>query len=385
MTTTPNTQHRMKVMLSVIAMQVCLGGLYAWSILFPALLGEWKTATATVGSFSAIMFAFGCTMWVANRMVLCTDVHALCVSAALLTTIGPLCAIMCPGVYPMYVVSGLFTGAGVAIGMVVPRRAINDTFMDTDDQQLLTRTVSIAFGAAAFLMAPLFVRLVAHGMTVHFIGTMIINNGVLLTTAILLRGTGKSRFTSCPQPSIKHRVSPIGLAIFSVGACAGLSVIAMIAMLVVTKGANMVTAGAFVGLLGLANGFGRVIGFTMIDRLRLNSAMAIAATVQAIGTILLASTDNSVLRVAVAVTLVGLGYGALVAMSIGTTQAPLMTAGSVNEQCELILGLAGVIGATGIAFTIDLTGSATAWLQAVACASAVCAVLVMLAESQVNG
>ncbi len=285
----------------------------------------------------------------------------------------------------MYVVSGLFTGAGVAIGMVVPRRAINDTFMDTDDQQLLTRTVSIAFGAAAFLMAPLFVRLVAHGMTVHFIGTMTINNGVLLTTAILLRGTGKSRFTSCPQPSIKHRVSPIGLAIFSVGACAGLSVIAMIAMLIVTKGANMVTAGAFVGLLGLANGFGRVIGFTMIDRLRLNSAMAIAATVQAIGTILLASTDNSVLRVAVAVTLVGLGYGALVAISIGTTQAPLMTAGSVNEQCELILGLAGVIGATGIAFTIDLTGSATAWLQAVACASAVCAVLVMLAESQVNG
>ena len=381
--TTMETRHRMKVMMAIIVLQVCLGGLYAWSILFPFLRMTWHTATATVTAFAAIMLSFGFTMWVLNRIVLYLKTTMLCVVSAVLMAAGPLFVMTYPDAYVMYTISGILTGAGVAVGMAIPRRAIMDTFTYTDDQQLLTRTVSIAFGAAAFLMAPLFVRLIEHGMMVHFVGTTLINTGALLAAAWWLRHTHGKQFSPTALPLIRRQISATGKLMFTIATCAGLSVIAVVAMLIISQGANMITAGAFVGLLGLANGAGRVVGFLLLNRVRLNSAIAIAAIVQAIGLILMASSSIGVFRVAAAVTLIGMGYGMLIAVTLGTTQAPLVSmAYNITDNCELLFGTAGVIGPIGVALTMDIAGNAWPWLQFMAYLSVGCAVLTLVIDER---
>jgi OFA family oxalate/formate antiporter-like MFS transporter len=116
------TAARIDIVIAAIAIQYCLGAIYAWSTFTPTLGDAGWTVSQTQNVFSAGLVTFAIVMVLAGRLLPKFGPRNVCMAGGALLGLGYILAGLFGGTsYPLlFVFIGIMGGAGIGLSYVVP-------------------------------------------------------------------------------------------------------------------------------------------------------------------------------------------------------------------------------------------------------------------------
>lgn len=355
---------RYAVLAASVLIQVCLGGLYAWSSFVPSLRESYGlTAAQTQLIFGVLIAVFTLTMVPAGRLLERRGPRPLVVAGGLLFGAGYLIASFSGGSFWLLLLGiGIVAGIGTGCGYVCPLTTGMRWF--PDHKGLVTGLAVAGFGAGAILLSALTELLFARGLDVLSTFRWI---GVAYGVAILLAAT-VMRFPSAPRAVERARCDSRTLArdpffagllvgIFS-GTFAGLLVIGNLTPMVLSEGASAALAAMAVSAFAAGNAGGRILWGWFTDRLG-RITVSLSLSFLAVSLAVLGVWAASPQGVIAASFMVGLGFGAcfvVYAAQVAARYGPELV-GRVYPLVFLAYGAAGIAGPWAGGWLYDLTGS----------------------------
>lgn len=366
-----------RILVAAVVIQLCLGGLYAWSAFVPALQGLSGLGTAESQLvFGVLIGVFTAVAVFSGRLAERWGPRRVAVLAALFYGTGYLVASFSGGRFPLLFLGiGLLAGVGTGFGYVCPLGTVIRWF--PDHKGLVTGLAVGGFGAGAVVLSTAAEYLLSSGVPLMhlFRGIALVYGAVLLIAALFLRypDTPVSGRTAPEKPARLPLSDPffwmLVAGIFS-GTFAGLILIGNLKPLVQSSGAGSVVVSVAILLYAAGNTAGRMVWGALTDRWGPRS-IGISLGVLAAAHMLLVLLPSSGVGVAVAVLLAGFGFGGCFSVYAVLTASRYggKHFGLIYPWIFLGYGLAGIAGpwAGGALFeyTADYRQVALAGLAAV--------------------
>lgn len=341
------------ILLASVLIQVCVGGLYAWSSFVPALHASYGLSTAqTQFIFGGLIAVFAMSMVYAGRLLNRRGPRLVASIGGVLFGVGYLVGSFSHGAFSMLLL-GISVVAGVGTGFcyVCPLAMCAKWFPTR--KGLVTGIAVAGFGGGAVLLSSLAEVLFSRDWDVLAIFRWV---GLSYGTAILAAATvlrspppirDRTSHIAAPALHLLWRDRPFwGLVLgMFCGTFSGLLVIGNLKPLALSCGIAPALAAAAISLFALGNAVGRIIWGWVTDRLGPWAiTISLALTVAALSLLGLASTTTTGLLVASF--LVGLCFGAcfvIYAAQVSSRYGP-DGFGSVYPLVFLAYGLSGIIG-----------------------------------------
>lgn len=349
-----------------MVIQVCLGGVYAWSSLVPALKTTVGLSTAQTQMIFGVLFAaFTVSMVLAGRLLdrlgprVIAGIGGLCFGAGYLIASfsGGVLVVMLLGI-------SLLAGIGTGFGYVCPLTTCMKWF--PDKRGLVTGISMAGFGGGAVLLAGLAEHLLGGGMHVLVVFRWIgIGYGVaLLLAAAALRFPESSKGIR-PRPAPAARAlaqDPFFLTLvlgMFCGTFAGMLVIGNLKPIGLAAGVPAISAAAAIGAFAIGNASGRIAWGWISDR---TDERMIPVKLAALGVplALLAWVSSPTPFIVVSFA-VGFGFGAcfvVYAAQVASRYGPARV-GGVYPIVFLAYGVAGLVGPVLGGWLYDVTSSYT--------------------------
>lgn len=352
------------IMLACMVIQICLGGVYAWSSFVPELETSFALSNAqTQLVFGCLFGVFTLSMVVSGRVLERLGPRATATIGALLFGTGYLVASFSGGQFALILLGiSVFVGAGTGFGYVCPLSTCMKWF---PSQRGLATGVSMAgFGGGAVVLSALAEHLLSGGMPVLvvFRGIGIAYGAALLAAAAVLRlpaSSGESHSRSTFSSVFLAR-DPFFLSLligmFS-GTFAGMLVIGNLKPLALYAGIPAVAAAAAISAFALGNASGRIASGWISDRTDERIVpLKLAALGAALALLWLANTPALFIAGAFAV---GVAFGAcfvVYAAQVASRYGWARVAG-IYPLVFLAYGAAGVAGPSLGGWMYDTTSS----------------------------
>ncbi len=354
------------ILLASVVIQICLGGVYAWSSLVPALKESVHLSTAQTQIIFGVLFAtFTVSMVVAGRLLDHLGPRVIAGIGGLFFGAGYLLASFSGGHLAVMLVGiSLLAGVGTGFGYVCPLATCMKWF--PDKRGLVTGISMAGFGGGAVLLAGLAEHLLSQGVHVLMVFRWIgIGYGVALLVA-----SGMLSFPDAGK-GVRPRRAPVAKALLRdpfflslvlgmfCGTFAGMLVIGNLKPIGLAAGISAVSASAAIGAFAIGNASGRIVWGWISDR---TDHRMIPVKLAALGLPLaLLAWMNSPTPFIVVSFAVGFGFGAcfvLYAAQVAVRYG-LARVGGVYPIVFLAYGVAGLVGPVLGGWLYDTTASYT--------------------------
>ncbi len=354
------------ILLASIVIQVCLGGIYAWSSLVPALKESVHLSTAQTQIIFGVLFAtFTVSMVVAGRLLDRLGPRVIAGIGGLFFGVGYLLASFSGGHLAVMLLGiSLLAGVGTGLGYVCPLATCMKWF--PDKRGLVTGISMAGFGGGAVLLTGLAEHLLSRGVQVLMVFRWIgIGYGVALLVA--------SAMLSFPDSAkgVRPRRAPVAKALLRdpfflslvlgmfCGTFAGMLVIGNLKPIGLSAGISARSASAAIGAFAIGNASGRIVWGWISDR---TDHWMIPVKLAALGLPLaLLGWMNSPTPFIVVSFAVGFGFGACFVLYAAQVAARygLARVGGVYPIVFLAYGVAGLVGPVLGGWLYDTTASYT--------------------------
>lgn len=384
---------RYLILLASFAVQLCLGGIYAWSTFVPRLIADHGLTTAQTQLVFGLLFgSFTVAMVFAGKLLERHGPRWLLVACGLLFFGGYLVAAMSGGTFALLVlgISGM-AGVATGIGYVCPLSTCVKWF--PNHKGLVTGIAVAGFGAGAIVLAFAGEAMLeaGHGVLTIFGWMGAVYGSLILMAAMVMRFP--------PQPATQLAARPSGVrdvvgdvffwalcaAIFC-GTFAGLMIIGSLSPLARDYGISPRMAAWSISSFAVGNGLGRIVWGRVVDRIGHRAVVPSLLTLAVAVAVLIAATiDPWVFVLAACATGFGFGanfviYAALTAERFGTHRV-----GDVYPLVFLAYGVAGITGPMLGGWLRDTTGGyvwSTALALAVLCGGMILSALLLRKASR---
>jgi MFS transporter, OFA family, oxalate/formate antiporter len=364
---------RYVVVAASLIVQICLGGVYAWSVFVPALVADHGLSTTQTQAVFGTTIAMGALVMVyGGRLVERRGPRLPLLLSGLLFAGGYcLAALSDASFLGLLLGVGVLGGAAMGMGYVCPLTILVKWF--PQHKGLITGVAVAGFGAGAIVLSALAQRLAASGFSVP---SMFLLIGLTYGAAILAAGLLISVPPEDAAAAATLRRPPLGrivrqrlfwglaLGMFG-GTFAGLMVIGNLKPFGLDKGFGIPATTAAISALAIGNAAGRVAWGWLHDRL---GHLVIPASLLIMGATMVALSRASGDVAFVAWTAaVGFCFGACFVLYAAEV-ASNWGANAVGAVYPLIVqgyGLSGILGPVTGGWLFDTTGTySTAMLLA---------------------
>ena len=325
-----STSHRQRwiIVVAAIVIQMCLGAVYAFSVLVPPLEAEFHwTRIETSPAFTIALLVFALSMIPAGRLQDRKGPAIVATLGGILLVAGMVLSSFTSSLMWFYVSYGVVGGLGLGLAYVTPIATCVKWF--PDKKGLITGLAVFGFGAGSIVFSPLWTYLIGFfGWRNTFLATGILFALLVLPFAQLLKNPAQG---FCPEgwkppekaktardygPGRMLRTTAMFLlwASFWFGTTAGLMMIGA------AKQATMelavldgVTASLAVSVLGFFNAFGRVIWGFSGDRFGRGKILPLIFAICS-GALFLIAFIHEPLIFVIGMFIVGLTFGGFLAL-----------------------------------------------------------------------
>ncbi len=355
---------RLLVLPAAVAIQACLGGVYAWSAFAAPLRADFAlTATQTQFVFGVTIAAFTLSMAVAGRWIGRFGTRRTALCGGVLFGIGHLASAGSGGAFVWILTgSGGLVGIGTGLGYVSALTTVGQWF---PRRRGLAIGVAVAgFGAGAILLSEVVSRLLQGGRPVLDVFREV---GVayavviVLAAALLFRAPPSA---ACPaeqvaltKPRLARDSLPLIVGMFG-GTFAGLLVIGDLASLGLEGGLSPQWATAAIGGFAVGNAAGRIAWGWLADRVGYRT-IPVSLLFLAVALIALHAARGRTGFFLTAATLSGFGFGANFVLYAAQTALRHGARGlaTLYPRIFLAYGLAGITGPSMGGHLHDVTGA----------------------------
>lgn len=380
-------KNRWLVVISAMAIHLCIGSVYAWSVYVNPIQStmDWTLTDVTI-TFSIAIFFLGLSAALMGKFVERKGPRVAATLAAVLFGLGTMgsgLAIALESKILLYLTYGVLGGAGLGIGYISPVSMLVKWFPDR--RGMATGLAIMGFGFSSAIFGPtikILIDSVGISSTFYILGALYLV--VMFSAAQYLanppQGYMPQRFSqaiSSGKKKIKDDLVNItrneavktgrfyGLWIMLfINVTCGIAIISVASpLLQEVIGISALAAASAVGLMGIFNGAGRIIWASISDYLTRPVVFIIFFITQIIAFYLL-TTVTSILLFQVVLYYIMMCYGgafssipAYIGDIFGTKEL-----GAIHGYILTAWALAGLAGPIIIAYVKDSTGSYTSTL-----------------------
>jgi len=379
---TSKVKNRWFMALAAMAIHICIGSVYAWSVYVNPIQStmNWTLTDVTI-TFSVAIFFLGLSAALMGKFVESKGPRIAATLAAVLFglgTIGSGLAIYLESKILLYLTYGVLGGAGLGIGYISPVSMLVKWFPDR--RGMATGLAIMGFGFASAISGPaikILIDAVGISSTFYILGSIYFI--IMFTAAQYLANPPEgymperlSNAINAGKKKIKEDLVNItrneavktarfyGLWIMLfINVTCGIAIISVASpLLQEVIGISALAAASAVGLMGIFNGAGRIIWASVSDYLTRPVVFIIFFITQIIAFYLL-TTVTSVLLFTILVYYIMTCYGgafasvpAYIGDIFGTKEL-----GAIHGYILTAWALAGLAGPIIIAYVKDTTGS----------------------------
>lgn len=369
---------RYLILLASFAVQLCLGGIYAWSTFVPRLIADHGLTTAQTQLVFGLLFgSFTVAMIFAGKLLERHGPRWLLATCGVLFFGGYLVAAMSGGAFALLVlgISGM-AGVATGIGYVCPLSTCVKWF--PNHKGLVTGIAVAGFGAGAIVLAFAAEAMIeaGHGVLTIFGWMGAVYGGLILLAALVMRFP--------PQPATRLAAGAHGVrdavgdgffwalctAMFC-GTFAGLMIIGSLSPLARDYGISAGMAALSISSFAVGNGLGRIVWGRVVDRIGQRAVVPSLLTLAIVVAALIPTTvDPWVFALAACATGFGFGANFVVYAALTAERFGAHRVGDVYPLVFLSYGVAGITGPMLGGWLRDATGGyvwSTALALAVLC------------------
>jgi OFA family oxalate/formate antiporter-like MFS transporter len=378
---------RYVVLAAAVLVQVCLGGVYAWSEFAVSLRESYGMATVqTQTVFGVTFLTFTITMLLAGRLEARWGPRVSTCVGGLMTATGYLVASFSGGAFPLVLLgAGLLAGMGLGFAYLGPVVTCVKWF---PGHKGLVAGISVGgFGGGAIVLAWLIETLLAAGYDVLAIfrivgvtyGALIMAASWLLFTSAAPKGRDATKVLAVRALLKERRLWPLMAGMFA-GTFAGLLVIGNLKSIGLTAGLDAKAASVTITWFAIGNVLGRIVWGRIHDRFGYPSLPAAMALLSGF-TLLLAAGNAHAIVLYTGCFGVGFGYGSCFVLYAAHSASlfGVHAIATVYPWIFLSYGVSGLVGPVVGGSLYDATGSyGLAILLAAVVATGGLAVLLLL-------
>lgn len=353
------------VLAAAVVIQLCLGGIYAWSVFVPVLnrdFGYSSAQTQFVFGLTVGMLCFGSYFGGRMQDLLGPRIPA-CLSGILLG-IGYLVAgLLGDRFWGLILGISVLCGLGVGFGYVTSIAAVAKWFPDR--RGLATGVVVSGYGCAAIVLSALAGILLANDWPVLRIFRLVgfVYGPVVLLATLALSippaGTDAAAVRTFRRSALMRDRRFWRLAIGI--ACAtypGLALIGSLKPIGTWHGFDLVTATASISALAVGNGAGRIVWGQVHDRMRNRKSVLLLMAAVVVSVLAFAAGGCNTLLFLGSAFLLGFCYGGSLAVFPSEVAAiyGVNVLGSVYPVVLFAHGAAAIVAAPLTGLGVDITG-----------------------------
>ncbi len=359
---------RYLILVASVLIQVCIGGLYAWTLFAKVLADNYGwSRTQTQLPFGVLIATFTVAMIFAGRLLGRRGPRVVALAGGVMFAGGYLVSGLSGGSFPVLLLGmGVVTGIGTGFCYVCPLTMCAAWF--PKHKGLITGIAVAGFGGGAIVMTWLAETLLHHGMDVLavFRWIALIYGTVIVLAALPLAFPPRRVATGRKPPLAVGRVIRDGFfwmlwaALFA-GTFGGLLVIGSLKDIGAWIGIATGAADLAIGTFALGNAVGRISWGFIADRLGSRSVPLSLLALALAMTVLVVLPANGPLFVLLS-GLVGFGFGAcfvVYAEQVGSHYG-IENLASIYPLVFLAYGLSGIAGPAVGGALYDWTQSYTA-------------------------
>ncbi|MEM2926784.1 MAG: OFA family MFS transporter [Candidatus Bathyarchaeia archaeon] len=320
---------RWLIVASAVIIQLCLGAVYAFSILVPPLEAEfgWKRIE-TSPAFTIALLVFSLSMIPAGRFQDRKGPRLVATIGGIILGLGMVLSSFTNSLPWLYMSYGIVGGLGIGLTYVTPITTCVKWF--PEKKGLITGLAVFGFGAGSIVFAPFWTILIeAMGWRNTFLITGLLFTGLLFPSAQVLRNPPEDFKTAVSKPSSQLRVAKdfhpsemLKRASFYAiwisywfGTSAGLMLIGHAKQITMElTGLNDLEASLTVSMLGMFNSFGRILWGYLGDRMGREKVLVLVFALCFGGLFLAASLYGFVPLFLLGVVFTGLSFGGFLAL-----------------------------------------------------------------------
>lgn len=355
------------ILIAAVLVQICLGGVYAWTTFVPALKEMYGFSTAqTQLVFGVLIAVFTLSMVAVGRTVDRRGPRPLLLASGVLFTAGYGIASLSGGSFWLVLFGiGVVGGAATGLGYVCPLTTSVRWF--PEHKGLVTGIAVAGFGGGAVVQSSFASALLARGVDVlHVFGWLgAVYGAIILAAALVIRfprtaASGPSSATRAAVVPPLHRDPyfwSLFVAMFS-GTFAGLLVVGNLKPIAQWFGFSAPTAVAAVSLFAAGNAVGRIVWGYFIDRFK-ERIVSVSLAVFAVVLAALWRLPHHESLFLVLVFLAGASFGACFVVYAALTASCYGAEhlGAVYPYVFLSYGIAGIAGPALGGWLHDISGS----------------------------
>ncbi len=342
---------RYVVLAAAVVIQICLGGIYAWSTFVPYLVADvGLSVTQTQVAFGLLFGVFTLSMVFTGRFVERWGPRVIASLGGLLFGIGYLVASRPDGSFPLMLLGiSLLGGIGTGAGYVCALTTSMKWFPDR--KGLVTGVAMAGFGGGAILLSAIAESQLSNGVSVltvfEWIG-LAYGTAILIAAMVLRFPTAASTAQVRTAPPLKRLArDPFFLSLvvgMFCGTFAGMLVIGNLTPMALAVGVPALPAAAAVSVFAIGNATGRITWGWIADRSS-EWMIPVKLVALAVPLALLAGVSATAPFIAVSF-VIGFGFGACFVIYAAQVAARygLSAVAGTYPLVFLAYGAAGIIG-----------------------------------------
>jgi OFA family oxalate/formate antiporter-like MFS transporter len=323
------SSSRWNYVAAAVVINLCLGAVYAFSILVPPLEAEFGwTRIETSPAFTIALVAFALTMIPAGRIQDERGPRIVATVGGALIGLGMVLSSYTDSLMWLYVSYGMLLGLGTGFAYGAPIATCTKWF--PDKKGLVTGLVVFGFGGGAIIFAPLWAYLIeAYDWRFNFLFTGLLFTVLIIISAQILKNPSKDYKPAgwtAPVKSLKPKadygsaemIKTVSFILIWVsywfGTTAGLMTISQAKLIAMElAGMDSIQASLAVSILGAFNALGRLLWGFLGDRIGREKALTASFLACAAALFVLSTMFEPVMFVA-GMSLLGLCFGGFLAL-----------------------------------------------------------------------